>query len=43
MVYRTSAVNIRWTGPELEPSYYDAVRGGFEEWLDRLEKSGVTG
>jgi uncharacterized protein YndB with AHSA1/START domain len=27
-----------WTGPEFEPSYYDDLRAGWEEWVDRLEK-----
>jgi uncharacterized protein YndB with AHSA1/START domain len=27
-----------WTGPEFEPSYYDALRDGWEEWISRLEK-----
>jgi uncharacterized protein YndB with AHSA1/START domain len=27
-----------WIGPEFEPSYYDDLRGGWEEWLSRLEK-----
>ncbi len=27
-----------WVGPEFEPSYYDDLRGGWEEWIDRLEK-----
>ena len=27
-----------WTGPEFEPSYYDGLRGGWEEWVSRLEK-----
>jgi uncharacterized protein YndB with AHSA1/START domain len=28
-----------WTGPEFEPSYYDELRSGWEEWLNRLEKT----
>jgi uncharacterized protein YndB with AHSA1/START domain len=28
-----------WTGPEFEPSGYDELRGGWEEWVDRLEKA----
>lgn len=28
-----------WTGPEFEPSYYDTLRQGFEQWIDMLEKS----
>jgi uncharacterized protein YndB with AHSA1/START domain len=27
-----------WNGPEFEPSYYDTLRGGWEEWISRLEK-----
>jgi hypothetical protein len=27
-----------WTGPEFEPSGYDALREGWDEWLNRLEK-----
>lgn len=27
-----------WTGPEFEPSYYDTLREGWEEWISRLEK-----
>ncbi len=27
-----------WTGPAVEPSYYDQLRGGWEEWISRLEK-----
>ena len=27
-----------WTGPAFEPSYYDELRGGWEEWINRLEK-----
>lgn len=27
-----------WTGPEFEPSYYDELRSGWEEWVNRLEK-----
>lgn len=26
-----------WTGPESDPSGYDAVRAGWDEWLDLLE------
>jgi hypothetical protein len=26
------------TGPAFEPSYYDTLRGGWEEWISRLEK-----
>ena len=28
-----------WTGPEFEPSYYDELRSGWEEWVNRLEKA----
>ena len=28
-----------WVGPEFEPSYYDGLRGGWEEWINRLEKA----
>jgi uncharacterized protein YndB with AHSA1/START domain len=28
-----------WIGPEFEPSGYDELRGGWEEWVDRLEKA----
>ena len=28
-----------WAGPEFEPSYYDELRVGWEEWIDRLEKA----
>ena len=28
-----------WTGPEFEPSLYEGLRGGWEEWIDRLEKA----
>ena len=24
--------------PEFEPIYYDELRSGWEEWIDRLEK-----
>jgi uncharacterized protein YndB with AHSA1/START domain len=27
-----------WTGPESEPSGYDLLRDGWDEWLNRLEK-----
>jgi hypothetical protein len=27
-----------WTGPEVEPSYFDTLRDGWEEWISRLEK-----
>ena len=27
-----------WTGPEFDPSEYEALRGGWDEWLNRLEK-----
>ena len=27
-----------WTGPAFEPVYYDELRSGWEEWIDRLEK-----
>jgi uncharacterized protein YndB with AHSA1/START domain len=27
-----------WIGPEFEPSAYDELRGGWEEWINRLEK-----
>lgn len=27
-----------WTGPECEPSDYDSLRHGWEEWVARLEK-----
>jgi uncharacterized protein YndB with AHSA1/START domain len=27
-----------WTGPAFEPSGYDELRGGWEEWINRLEK-----
>jgi uncharacterized protein YndB with AHSA1/START domain len=30
------AVTNSWTGPAFEPSYYDELRGGWEEWLARL-------
>jgi uncharacterized protein YndB with AHSA1/START domain len=32
------AVTNSWTGPEFEPSYYDDLRSGWEEWVNRLEK-----
>jgi uncharacterized protein YndB with AHSA1/START domain len=28
-----------WVGPEFEPSLYDGLRGGWEEWITRLEKA----
>jgi uncharacterized protein YndB with AHSA1/START domain len=28
-----------WVGPEFEPSGYDELRGGWEEWINRLEKA----
>lgn len=28
-----------WVGPEFEPSLYDGLRGGWEAWIDRLEKA----
>lgn len=31
-------VTNSWVGPEVGPSDYDAIRGGFGEWLDLLEK-----
>jgi uncharacterized protein YndB with AHSA1/START domain len=31
-----------WIGPEFEPSYYDDLRGGWEEWIDRLDKRAAT-
>jgi uncharacterized protein YndB with AHSA1/START domain len=27
-----------WTGPACEPSDYDTLRSGWEEWINRLEK-----
>jgi uncharacterized protein YndB with AHSA1/START domain len=27
-----------WTGPECEPSEYDTLRSGWDEWLSLLEK-----
>jgi hypothetical protein len=27
-----------WTGPKAGPSAYEAVRAGFDEWIDLLEK-----
>ncbi|HYH31924.1 MAG TPA: SRPBCC domain-containing protein [Pseudonocardia sp.] len=32
------AITNSWTGPDFEPSYYDELRGGWEEWVGRLEK-----
>ncbi|WP_433560137.1 SRPBCC family protein [Pseudonocardia xinjiangensis] len=31
-------VTNSWTGPEFEPSYYEDLRSGWEEWVNRLEK-----
>ncbi len=32
------AITNSWIGPEFEPSYYDELRGGWEEWIGRLGK-----
>lgn len=32
------SITNSWTGPEFEPSYYDDLRGGWEEWMDLLAK-----
>jgi uncharacterized protein YndB with AHSA1/START domain len=32
------SITNRWTGPECGPSDYDALRGGWEELFNRLEK-----
>lgn len=31
-------VTNSWNGPEADSSYYEAVRAGFDEWVDQLEK-----
>jgi uncharacterized protein YndB with AHSA1/START domain len=31
-------VTNSWTGPEAGPSDYEALRAGFDEWIDLLEK-----
>jgi uncharacterized protein YndB with AHSA1/START domain/DNA-binding transcriptional ArsR family regulator len=31
-------VTNSWTGPAVSPDDYDALRAGWEEWIDRLEK-----
>jgi hypothetical protein len=31
-------ITITNSRPEFEPIYYDELRSGWEEWIDRLEK-----
>jgi uncharacterized protein YndB with AHSA1/START domain len=31
-------VTNSWVGPEFEPSFYEDLRGGWEEWISRLAK-----